>query len=50
MVLIDRVENDRNIKVPDGSGLHLYKKRVGDLVLYEMSPMPEARVLPNVRS
>ncbi|HYE62015.1 MAG TPA: hypothetical protein VD997_08450 [Phycisphaerales bacterium] len=50
VVLIDRAENDRALKVPEGSGLHLYRKRVGDLVLYEMSPMSEARVLPRVRS
>lgn len=50
VVLIDRAENDRTLKVPESTGLHLYKKRVGGLVLYEISPMPEPHVLPNVRS
>jgi len=50
IVLIDKVENERNLTVPASTGLHLYKKRVGNLVLYEMSPLPEPHVLPNVRS
>jgi hypothetical protein len=49
IVLIDKVENERNLTVPASTGLHLYKKRVGNLVLYEMSPLPEPHVLPNVR-
>jgi hypothetical protein len=49
VVLIDRAENDRTIKVPQNSGLHLFKHRVGNLVLYELSPLPEPHVLPHVR-
>jgi hypothetical protein len=50
VVLIDRAEHDRELSVPPQSGLHIFKKRVGNLVLYEMSPLPEARVLPKVRA
>jgi hypothetical protein len=49
VVLIDKAEHDRELTVPPESGLHLFKKRVGNLVLYEMSPLPEPHVLPKVR-
>ncbi len=49
IILIDRADKERNLKVPRESGLHIYRKRFGGLVLYELTPLPEPAVLPAVR-
>lgn len=45
VVFIDRLKNDRTLPKP-GGGKHLFEKRTGDLVLYEISPLNEPMVLP----
>ncbi len=49
IILIDRADKERNLKVPQSTGLNLYKQRVGGLVLYELTPLPEAKVLKAVK-
>lgn len=57
MVLLDRVSRDREVKLsslPPNSPLspgplHVHRRVVGDLVLYEVSPFHEPRVLPTLR-
>ncbi len=45
VVLMDRASEDRSLSVPAGSGLRLFRKRIGDLVCYEITPREKARVL-----
>jgi hypothetical protein len=45
-VLMDRKSDDRKLKLPEASNLHLFRREVGPLVLYEISPLNEQRVLP----
>ncbi len=46
MVFVDRRENDEQIVPPDPkTGLHLFRKELGDLVLYELTPFAEPRVM-----
>jgi hypothetical protein len=49
IILIDRADKERNLKVPASTGLNLFKERVGGLVLYELTPLPEPRVLRAVK-
>ena len=46
VVLMDRKGDDRKLKLPETSNLHLFRREVGPLVLYEISPLNEQRVLP----
>ncbi|CAG1004412.1 hypothetical protein PHYC_03140 [Phycisphaerales bacterium] len=46
LVLMDRLSSDRKMRVSADSGLFLHRRELNGLVLYEVSPMPEARVLP----
>lgn len=46
LVLMDRESSDRKLDVPKRSGLHLFRRTVNGLVLYEVSPLSEPRVLP----
>jgi len=48
MVLMDRAGNDRTLSVRPERGLHLHlhRREVGGLVTYEVSPLPEPRVIP----
>lgn len=48
IVAIDRKDNDRSVTLPSSSGLKKYRKVVGNLVFYEISPLDEPRVLPLV--
>jgi hypothetical protein len=38
VVFIDRLERDNHPTLADGSGLHLFRRELGKLVLYEISP------------
>jgi hypothetical protein len=59
MVLIDQKSRDREVVLgptspasatgPRTGPLHVYRRVVGDLVLYEISPLDSARVLPTLR-
>ncbi len=45
IVFIDRVEADPGPTVDESSGLNLFKRRLGLLVLYELSPLEEPTLL-----
>lgn len=45
IVIADRLGNDTKPKLPDGSKLHLFRRRVGRLVLYEVSPLDKKSLL-----
>jgi len=47
LVLMDRDSSDRRLRVPASSGLHLHRREVNGVVLYELSPFADARVLPH---
>ncbi len=45
VVFVDRLERDT--PQPDPPGLRLFRRQVGQLVLYELTPLEEAAVLPS---
>jgi hypothetical protein len=47
-VLIDRVSADRELTVPEHSPLHLFKRTMGRLVVYEITPADAPRVLDSL--
>jgi hypothetical protein len=47
IVFVDRLNRGREPELTEGSGLRLFKGAVGDLALYEVSPLAEARLLPH---
>ena len=46
MVAVDDKKNDRRLRVKPQTGLHVFSKRIGRLVLYEITPRDEPGVLP----
>lgn len=51
IVLAAREKMDRGVEVPKGSGecrLHVFRRQVGDVVLYEITPRREPAVVPFV--
>lgn len=45
LVFIDRKEKARYLKAPSGSGLHIHKRVLGKVVMYEMTPSKTPQVL-----
>ncbi len=45
LVFVDRYQQDKPQELSPESGLHLFRDRIGDLVLYELSPFDESYVL-----
>ena len=45
IVFIDRVERDSGQTVDETSGLNLFNRRLGLLVLYELSPLEKPALL-----
>jgi hypothetical protein len=45
LVFVDRVRYDKGQSVPATSGLNLYRRQIGALVLYELSRLPEPHLL-----
>jgi hypothetical protein len=45
VVFADRAANPRALELTGESPLHIFSRRVGDVVLYEVSKLPSARVL-----
>lgn len=45
LVLMDKAASDRRLAVPPGSGLSLFRRQVGSIVLYELTPLDKARLL-----
>lgn len=50
VVMIDRIAHEKTLKVDPDSGLHLFTRRVGGLVLYELTPRDQPAVLDAVRT
>lgn len=48
LVLMDKLSSDRRLCIPKDTGLHLFRREVGKLVLYEITPLNEPRVLERV--
>lgn len=44
-VLIDRASKDRSLSVPMGSGLHIFRRVIGSLVVYEVTPWDKPMIL-----
>jgi hypothetical protein len=45
LVLVDRIERDRTITLPPESSLKLFRRQIGDLVLYELTPREQPAVI-----
>lgn len=45
VVLFDRLTADRALSVPPASGLNIFRREIGNLVAYEVTPADRARVL-----
>lgn len=45
LVFADRAERDQSYTLPADSGLHLFRKQIGALVLYELTPLNEPVLL-----
>lgn len=45
VVLVDRLIHDKPLKARPGSGLNLFRREMGTLVLYEITPLPGPRLL-----
>lgn len=45
LVLADRLESDRRVRVSRDSGLHVHRRELGPLVLYEISPLESPTAL-----
>jgi len=45
LVLMDKAASDRRLTLPPGSGLSLFRRQVGSLVLYELTPLGKPRLL-----
>ncbi len=45
LVFIDRLERDPHPQLPNDSGLNLFRREVGGLVMYEVSPNKQAMLL-----
>ncbi|MCO6435994.1 MAG: hypothetical protein J5J06_02775 [Phycisphaerae bacterium] len=46
VVFADKLDRDEPQTLPPDSDLHLHRRVIGDLVLYEISPFAEPRVIP----
>jgi hypothetical protein len=45
VVLVDRLIHDKPLKARPGSGLNLFRREMGTLVLYEITPLSKPRLL-----
>lgn len=48
IVLMDHADQDRSLSVPDHLGLRLFRRRVGGLVCYEVTPRLQPEILPRL--
>ncbi|MBX3363915.1 MAG: hypothetical protein KF866_04040 [Phycisphaeraceae bacterium] len=49
IVLIDALDKARRLKAPGGSGLRIFRRSLGQLVMYEVTPLGEARLVTEAR-
>jgi len=45
LVLIDKKKNDRELFLPPDSTLTLHRRKIGDLILYEVTPWPTSKAI-----
>ncbi|MCC6424338.1 MAG: hypothetical protein IT447_12745 [Phycisphaerales bacterium] len=45
LVFVDRLQNDRPQTLPERTGLHLFRAQIGELVLYELTPLDKPTLL-----
>jgi hypothetical protein len=48
IVIVDKLTNDKPLDVPPGSGLHLFRREVGNLVAYEVTPLDHSSVVEHL--
>ena len=48
VMIIDQARFDRQLPEPESAGLHLFRREVAGLVLYEITPASEPVILPQV--
>lgn len=46
ILIVDRVNDDRTLEDPSGEGLHLFRRTLGNLVMYEITPGESPALLP----
>lgn len=46
LVVMDKLANDRDLVTTGREDLFIYRRELGDLVFYELTPLSEARVIP----
>ena len=49
MIFIDRLENDKQAVPPIEDGMHIFRRELGDLVLYEVTPLDHPGLLNHLR-
>lgn len=49
LVLMDKTSRDRRLKPPTGSSLKIFRREIGPLVTYEVTPLDQPKVLPTLR-
>jgi len=49
MIFIDRLENDKQAVPPIEEGKHIFRRELGDLVLYEVTPLNHPGLLHHLR-
>lgn len=49
LILLDHASRDRTLKAPPGSNKAIFRREVGPLITYEITPFAEPRVLPTLR-
>lgn len=45
LMFMDKASNDRTLKVPKESKVHVFRRKVGSMVLYEVTPLDAPRLL-----
>ncbi len=45
MIFVDRIENDRGTQPTEQDGLHVFRRKIGSLVLYEVTPLDTPSLL-----
>jgi hypothetical protein len=49
LVLMDETSRDRDLEVPEGSAMRIFRREIGPLVTYEVTPLDQPRVLQTLR-
>ena len=49
LVVLDKAQFDRKLDLPPESNLHLHRRELQGVIMYEISPLTEARVISAMR-